>query len=191
MFESLVIEDDDIAGVELPFEHRRAGHSPILGHVFGTEKVSIRATTDPVDNVDDDELFVVVMWFRNNVFEGPKEVNPKCALWPPSAWRHQTEESVQKLDSLSILHELYARMLTLAWDSRPISDGDRFVSIQFKLTVVPPVPDDVPGALTVHRHITLIMAERPGIEVRVTKVLPKLLGKPDRPVAGQRIALRV
>ena len=82
-------------------------------------------------------------------------------------------------------------MLALAWDARPIGDGDRFVSSQLRLAVVPLVADDVPGSLTVDRPVALVVPERPVIEVRATEVRPELLGKPDRLVVGERIALRV
>jgi hypothetical protein len=184
MLEPLVLKNDDIAGIKLLFEYRGSGHSSVIGHVIEGVEVGIRTIANPVDDVDDDELFIVMMWFRHDVREGPEKVHPECAVGLPPARRHQPKESMQQLDSLTVLHELDARVFTLARNVRPVADGDRVVAIQVEITVAPLVLDNVPGSLAVYRPIAVIVAERPRIEVRVTEVLPELLGEPDRPVAG-------
>src|SRR5690349_16012936 len=61
VFEALVLEDDDVAGIKLPAEYGLGYWMAIFGHVPGTVKIRFRAVSHSVDNVKDDEFLVVVM----------------------------------------------------------------------------------------------------------------------------------
>jgi hypothetical protein len=99
------------------------------------------------------------------------------------------QENLDELPGLRIVEEFHPGMLAPALDARPVGDRDRLVSLQAKAPVMPLVADDVPGPKAVDGHVAVVVPQRPVIEVRAAEIGPELMRQPDRPVAGDGVAV--
>jgi hypothetical protein len=191
VLENLVVEDNNVTGVQLMTEHWWSCYITVIRYVHRGVKVCFGTFTDPVDYVNDDKFLIVTMGFRHDISESTKEVHTERAVrLPPTRW-HQLKKCVNEIPSLGIVQELDTSVLPFAGDARTVSDRDRIVSPQGETPVLPLVTNNVPGSQTIHRPVALVVPERPLVEVRLAEIRPELPGKSDRLVVGQRVTLAV
>jgi Ni,Fe-hydrogenase III small subunit len=190
MLESPVLKDDEVAGIKLMFEYRRTDDLAVIGYVTRGIKVSFRAIAKSVNDVDNDELFIVMMGLSHDICEGSEEIHAERTVRLPSLRGHEMEKGLNELLRLRVFREFDTRMLAVPRYVRSIGNSDRVVPFQMQTVIAPPVPDDIPGALAVNRPVTLIMVKCPGVKVRLAKILPELLGQPNGPIATQGVAVR-
>src|SRR5689334_16118163 len=74
VLEALVLEDDDVAGIELLAEYGLGYWLAIFGHISGMVKIRFRAVSHPVDDVKYDEFLIVMMRRCHDIGKSPEQV---------------------------------------------------------------------------------------------------------------------
>jgi hypothetical protein len=189
MLKKLIFEHNDVARIQLMTEYWRGFYVAIIRYVRWGIKVCFGTFADPVNYINNYELFFVMMWFCHDISKSTEEVYAECAVRLPSIRRHQPKKCLNEIPGLGVVQKFDASMLSFARDARTVRNRDCIVSPQGEAVVLPLVTDNIPGSLAVRWPVALVVPERPLVEVRLTEIRSELPWKPDQLVVGQRIAL--
>ena len=127
MNETLVIEHENLAGIQLMPEHRLRGWPPASEVTARFVKVALRAAAYPVKDINNNKFLIVAMRFRYHVREGPEQIDAERAVGPsPIEW-HQAEKGTNELLPQWVVENPDTLVVALTRDVRAIRDGDRLV----------------------------------------------------------------
>src|SRR5215831_887956 len=191
VLEKPVFEDDDLARVQLMPEDRIRGRLALVRDVLRPVEIGLSAAANPVNNVENTKLLLIIVRRSNDVREGPEQVHAKRAVGLPPTGRYEVEKGMNEFLGLRVAQEHDSHVITLARDASPVRNGDRIVLLHMEPVVMPLVPDDVSCPLAIHRPVALVAVKRLVIEISLSEVLAELLWEPDCRFIGQRVALAV
>src|SRR5215471_1668019 len=153
VLEEPVFENDDLARVQLMPENRLRGRLALVRDVLRPVEIGLSAAANPVNNVKNTKLLLVIVRRGNDVREGPEQVHPKRATGLPPVGRYEVEKGMNESLGLRVAQEHDSHVITLARDAGPVRNGDRIVLLQMEPVVMPLVPDDVSCPLAIHRPV--------------------------------------
>src|SRR5262249_24496707 len=176
VLEALVLENDDLTGVQLMLKNGPPGWLAAVGEVTTPVEVGLRAAADPAEQVDQAKLLIITMRAGHNVREGSEQIDVKRAIGQPLTGGHETKEGANEHLSLRVVEQSDAFVVALACDARTVRDGDRVMFLHMKESIAPLIPDDVSCPFSIRRLVTGVAAQHRGFEVCLQKAIAEHLG---------------
>ena len=129
MLEPTVFKNHQVARVQLLMEN------PLLHVLF--IQVRFGAVALPSEDVKDDELLLVLMWFGDDIGMRSVQVDAECASRLPPVFRYKAEKYFNEIPELPIPEQLDTLVEPRSLNAGMIPDGYRVVFFESQLAVVP------------------------------------------------------
>ena len=164
MLEPAVLEDHQLARVQLLQEHLIAdfvGARLLIAFI----EIGLGAATLAVQDIEDNKLFLVLMWLRHDIGVCPEQIDPECASLLPPVFRHEAEKCLDEVLGLRVIKQLDTLVDTFTLNFGAIPDGYGLIFFEGQFAVVPLVQDDVSRPLAVMWPVTFVLSELATVEV--------------------------
>jgi hypothetical protein len=189
MHEACIIENEDVAWIQLALEDRLANWLPFICDVFGSVEIRLGPFALAVKNIKDDEFLIVAVRLRHDVRESAEQVDAKSTGSSAPTRRDKAQEGTDELLRLRVVEQPDPSVHAPAWNASAICDGDRAVLPHMKSLATPPVTDDVSRPLSIWRPVTGIVTNVIIGEESFTKKITEFDRKSDFVFRGQDVTL--